>query len=272
MASLPASAESTVDISAVEGAEFVKDKEIVAASQLEAAILAQSKGFDKEPTEFSVVQIEESTVTLANGTVLLGVETDGRGHTSIEFIPEPEVRRPTALSEASAIDIVSSTGMQLRNGGCTTISNSTGWMNTCYQRFQSNNKVHYNSKSQYLNVLTVEATHKSQGVWTMKKARIRATPNQGGLSQVKRVPAADSKVANCQSYNMSVTVGAIGVGASTERCDKWDVGWSANGQMDNTWFGNSWRSERLVSMMVGVAHPSTTDVTWALKSDFWAQV
>ena len=140
VASLPASAESTVDISAVEGAEFVKDKEIVAASQLEAAILAQSKGFDKEPTEFSVVQIEESTVTLANGTVLLGVETDGRGHTSIEFIPEPEVRRPTALSEASAI----------------------------------------------------------------------------------------------------------------ERCDKWDVGWSANGQMDNTWFGNSWRSERLVSMMIGM--------------------
>ena len=230
MATLPASAESTVDISAVEGAEFVKDKKIVAASRVEAAILAQSKGFDKEPTEFSVVQIEESTVTLANGTVLLGVETDGRGHTSIEFIPEPEVRRPTALSEASAIDIVSSTGMQLRNGGCTTISNSTGWMNTCYQRFQSNNKVHYNSKSQYLNVLTVEATHKSQGVWTMKKARIRATPNQGGLSQVKRVPAADSKV------------------------------------------GNSWPSERLVSMMVGVAHPSTTDVTWALKSDFWAQV
>lgn len=270
VATLPSAANDSVDIFAVPEANVVTDRDQVKPAQLEAAISAQSRGFESSPNDFSVIQVDDSIITMPNGSTLLGVNEDN-GQTTLDWVPEQTVEGATTLSDASAMSIVSSTGMLNRNGNCTKIENNTGWMETCYERFRSSSTVTWASKKQYLNVLVVDATHKSKSVWKMYKARIRANPNQADISQVKRDPSADADHGNCGSGSLGVTVSGVTVTGNFKKCDKWDVGWSGTGQMDNTWFGSAVRSERNVGMIVAVARPSSGDATWALRSDFWAR-
>lgn len=265
--SLPVHADEPVDISRVEGAEIVNAGSEKRAAQLETALAAQSRGYVDRPSDYEVVVVDETTVTLPKGATLFDVVTE-EGHTSVDWLPDLEANEFGTLSDASAIDITQHTGMLQRDGSCSRVENSTGWMDTCFYRYRSKNTISWAGKRQYMSVLAVESTHKSKGAYLMHKARIRANPRQN-VAQVKRSPSADANHGNCKSGSIGITAGGLGVSANVEKCDKWDVGWSKNGQMDNTWFGRAYRSERNVAMMIAVARTSKADATWSLKSDFW---
>lgn len=174
---LPVQADDSVDISAVEGAEFVTDRLEKQAAQFEAALAAQAKGYPDKPNDYEVVAVEDTTVILPKGATLLDVVEED-GHTSVDWLPDLQPEVPTSFSDAAALDITQQTGMLQRDGNCARVENATGWMDTCFYRYRSRSTITWAGKQQYMSVLTVESTHKSKGAFLMHKARIRANPKQ----------------------------------------------------------------------------------------------
>lgn len=140
------------------------------------------------------------------------------------------------------------------------------WFDRCY-------KVHklYSDGTSTKDYFQLEhyGTAKSKFPWVLKKASLSSQKHasSSSMSWVDWSPRSDLNVGNCTTWSLSVTVQGVGIGASHELCDKWDITkYAAAGSFKNEWQGSARESEREVAYMQAISVPQNGWPVWSLTS------
>ena len=85
-------------------------------------------------------------------------------------------------------------------------------------------------------------------------------------------PRADVDYGGCRSYEIGISVGAVGITSTRTQCDTWDITKSEEaGSFRNDWRGNARQSDREVAYMQAVAVPQGGWPIWNLwtELEYW---
>ena len=181
------------------------------------------------------------------------------------------VQTPAKATESGGTQIQSGSWNMVAQTCYSRYETTSGWIDACYKMHKLNSDG--DGSNDYFQ-LEHYATAKSKFPFGLAAATIEAVKagSSSSMEWVEWSPASDLDVGNCTSIGLEVAAQSVGISASHNICDNWDITkFSDAGHFKNKWSNvfTPISSERGVAYMIAVKVPQNGWPVWSLSKNFW---